>query len=250
MGKNDGYGFIKIYRNIATNSIWDDRPYSKGQAWIDILLRVNHQPKKVLVDEKWIEIMPGQTVWSIKDMAEKWGWSRGKVSRFVNGLQSEQMLHQKRTSKFTQITVVNWKKYQQNGHQTDIKRTSNGHQTDTNKNEKNVKNEKNIYKSNDLVEIKKIYDLFIQAFEKNPNTYKLTDKRKTKIRQRLKDAGYEMLAKAIKNTANSEFHRGDNDRGWKADLDFITRSYEQVERLSELDKENKVVTERAAWFYD
>ena len=243
-------GFVKVYRNITNNTLWDDKPFSRGHAWIDLLLRVNHKPSKVLVDDTWIEIKPGETIWSIKDMANRWGWSRGKVARFVDGLQTEHMVNQKRTSKFTKITVVNWNKYQQNGHQTDIKRTSNGHQTDTNKNVKNVKNDKEIYKSNDFVEMQNIYDLFIKLFEKNPNTYKLTDKRKLKIKQRLKDAGAEMLTKAIKNTAESDFYRGDNNRGWKADLDFITRSYEQVERLSQIDETNKVVEERANWFYE
>lgn len=242
-------GFVKVYRNITENSLWDDKPYSKGQAWIDLLMRVNHKASKVLVDDSWIEINPGETVWSIKDMAVRWGWSRGKVGRFVDGLQTEHMVNQKRTSKFTKITVVNWSKFQQNEHHMDIKRTSNGHQTDTNKNVKNVKNER-IIKSNDLVKTQSVYDLFIKLFDKNPNTYKLTDKRKLKIKARLKDAGYEMLAKAIENTSKSEFHRGDNDRGWTADLDYITRSYENVEKLAALETIKTVVTERASWFYD
>lgn len=60
--------------------------------------------------------------------------------------------------------------------------------------------------------------------------YKLTDKRKAKIISRLDDAGFEMLKKAIKNVAKSDFHRGNNDNGWSADLaEFICRSYEKVE---------------------
>ena len=66
----------------------------------------------------------------------------------------------------------------------------------------------------------------------------MTDKRKQKIQARLKDAGIEMLIKAIVNTASSSFHTGDNDRGWHADLDFIVRSYEQVERLAGMDKQD------------
>jgi hypothetical protein len=72
----------------------------------------------------------------------------------------------------------------------------------------------------------------VDKFAKNPNTYKLTDKRKAKIRARLKDAGKAMLEQAIINTSSSPFHMGDNDRGWCADLDYIVRSYEQVEKLA------------------
>ena len=89
------------------------------------------------------------------------------------------------------------------------------------------------------VEIQSIYDFFISSFNKNPNQYKLTRSRKQKISARLKDAGADMLMKAIKNTAGSEFHNGDNDRGWVADLDFIIRSYEQVERLSNINLAKK-----------
>lgn len=89
---------------------------------------------------------------------------------------------------------------------------------------------------NNNVEIQSIYDHFIKKFNKNPNTYKLTDQRKRKIKARLKDAGSDMLTKAIDNTAVSEFHRGENDRGWCADLDFIIRSYEQVERLAAMNE--------------
>lgn len=69
--------------------------------------------------------------------------------------------------------------------------------------------------------------------------YKLTPKRRDAIIRRLDDAGYEMLVRAIRNIGKSDFHRGDNDRGWKADLaDFLCRSYEQVEKFAnQNDKE-------------
>lgn len=82
-------------------------------------------------------------------------------------------------------------------------------------------------------DVEEVFEKYVKAFD-SPNT-KLSPLRKTKIRQRLEDAGKEMLLKAIENTSKSPHHIGDNDRGWKANLDFIIRSYEQVERLSELD---------------
>jgi hypothetical protein len=108
---------------------------------------------------------------------------------------------------------------------------------------------KNNNASNDTAEsskqIQHVYDYFIKQFDSNPAQYRLTPKRKTKIKARLKDCGQETLTKAIDNVAASGFYRGDNDRNWKADLDFITRSYEQVEKLSQLD--TKQVTYKADW---
>lgn len=95
-------------------------------------------------------------------------------------------------------------------------------------------NNKNTNKNNNKVEVQRTYDVFIEKFGKNPNQYKLTDKRRKLIARRLNDAGVEIVLKAIENTASNSFYTGDNDRGWSADLDFILRSYEQVERLSQL----------------
>jgi hypothetical protein len=85
------------------------------------------------------------------------------------------------------------------------------------------------------IQIQSIYDLFIKEFKKNPNQCKLSEVRKNKIKARLNDAGEEMLIKAIKNTAQAPFYRGDNDSGWKATLDFIIRSYEKVEELANME---------------
>lgn len=80
--------------------------------------------------------------------------------------------------------------------------------------------------------IRLIYDFYIDKFGNNPNQFRLTDQRKAKIKLRLKQNGTDQLKQAIEYVANSPFHRGDNDRGWRADLDFIIRTQEQVERLA------------------
>lgn len=81
---------------------------------------------------------------------------------------------------------------------------------------------------------RRVYDEFVKCFGKNPNQYRLSPARAAKLKVRLRDAGEDMLLTAIRNTAASDFHRGDNDRGWTADLDFIIRSYEQVEKLANM----------------
>lgn len=88
--------------------------------------------------------------------------------------------------------------------------------------------------SKDLAATQRVFDHYVKLFNAS-QTYKLSDGRRRKLQARLSDAGEALLTKAITNTANSAWHRGENDRGWKADLDFIIRSYEQVERLANLD---------------
>lgn len=143
-------GWISIHRQIKDNFIWKQKPFSKGQAWIDILLRVNHQPKKVPIGNQIIEVEEGQTIWSILDMADSWGWSRKKVDNFLKLLEKEQMLYNKRTTKYTTLTVINWGLYQneeqQKEQQKSINGTSKEQQKNTNNNDNNDNNDNNTIK--------------------------------------------------------------------------------------------------------
>lgn len=50
---------------------------------------------------------------------------------------------------------------------------------------------------------------------------KLTEVRRKKIKARIKEYSVDDWSKAMKAIYNSKFLRGDNDRGWKADFDFL-----------------------------
>ena len=57
-----------------------------------------------------------------------------------------------------------------------------------------------------------------------PKAMKITKARKSKIVARLKDCdGIEGWKAAIEKLGNSEFCQGKNDRGWKADFDFLLK---------------------------
>ena len=89
-------------------------------------------------------------------------------------------------------------------------------------------------KENSNKEMDMVYQHYLDRFGTTANRYKLTDKRKAKLRSRLHDCGADMLIYAIDHARADYFYNGDNDRGWKADLDFIVRSYENVEKLANL----------------
>lgn len=61
---------------------------------------------------------------------------------------------------------------------------------------------------------------------------RLTEKRKAKIASRLEDLDFTKCAAAIKHVAQSEFHRGENDRRWMASIEWIFSSVEKTEEWS------------------
>lgn len=106
-------GWIRIYRRLRDSWIWKDKePFDKRSAWIDLLLIVNHKNKKIPFENTFIEIERGQTLTSIKQLAERWHWSRHKVSDFLDQLEQDTMIIQVRDTRKTLVSVVNYEKYQ------------------------------------------------------------------------------------------------------------------------------------------
>ncbi len=87
-------------------------------------------------------------------------------------------------------------------------------------------------KNDEKEEVDNIFNLWLSCFGLSGR--KLTPGRQVKIRRRLKDCGKEQLELAIQNASQDYFYRGDNDRGWQADIDYICRSAEIVERLANM----------------
>ena len=103
-------GWIKLHRQIVDNWIWEDP--AKLKAWLDILLMVNHEDKKILVNGQLVTIKRGEKLTSIIKLAERWKWSKRRVMRFLDLLEDDEMCTTKRTTNGTTIKVVNYADYQ------------------------------------------------------------------------------------------------------------------------------------------
>jgi hypothetical protein len=74
-------------------------------------------------------------------------------------------------------------------------------------------------------------DLFLEAFNsKFASHYHPTVGRRVKLNMRLKTFTIDQILVAITNLAASPWHRGENDRGWVADPDFLLRADEQIDK--------------------
>ena len=104
-------GWISLDRQIQEHWIWQDR-FSKGQAWIDLLLLANHEDSKQLYKGELVTCKRGDVNRSIKWLSERWGWSRKAVKHFLDLLERDGMVATEVTTNRTTITLVNWEKYQ------------------------------------------------------------------------------------------------------------------------------------------
>ena len=150
------YGYIKVYRSLLENVIWKDKPYSKGQAWLELIMLANHTDKKILINGKVDIVKRGQIFTNRRELADRWGWSTKKVDNFIKLLKTEEMVTAKGTTNGITLTIENYGFYQSKGdtvsHTRDTSEdtaeatsedTAEGTQNKKKKNKNNKKNNKN-----------------------------------------------------------------------------------------------------------
>lgn len=150
-------GWIKIHRKLLEcDDIWDyDEPYTRRDAWIELLLLANHSDKSIIFDNHRIIVKRGQYLTSVRKLSARWQWGKHKTLNFLRLLEECEMIEKESDSRRTLITIVNYGIYQATENEEgtvkrqlgDSEGTVKGQSLATNKNDKecnkNEKNEKN-----------------------------------------------------------------------------------------------------------
>ena len=105
-------GWIRLHRSITDTWLWKDEPYDRARAWIDLLLLANYEDKIALHRGNTVECKRGDVNLSILNLAQRWKWSRKKVTHFLKMLENDNMVTTKVTTTRTIITIVNYDIYQ------------------------------------------------------------------------------------------------------------------------------------------
>lgn len=144
-------GWISINRKIQSHWLWvEKREFSKLEAWIDILLTVNHSEQKVMIKNTLFTVKRGDSIQSLDTWAKRWNWNKSKVRRFFMLLENDSMIVTKNESKTTRLTVCNYDSYQdmRNDNETIMKHKRNDNETimTPNNNDNNINKENNVNK--------------------------------------------------------------------------------------------------------
>lgn len=167
-------GWIKLHRQLAENKLWFSEPFTKSQAWIDLVLHANHEDGSFWVRGIEVHVQRGEIAWSEVTMAERWQWSRNKVRRFVAWLEHERQVEQQIISKITsKIRIINYDKYQ--GDTTERQQKDNRRNT----NKKNKKNKN----STELRSDESQNPMYYQPVDEDGNPLRRRNKKKDKPQQ-------------------------------------------------------------------
>jgi len=89
-------GFVKIPRSILIEDQWLKEPFTKGQAWLDLIMLANWEPGRITVQGLLVPVGRGEVGWSEGALADRWKWSVGKVRRFFDELEQHGRCSRKR----------------------------------------------------------------------------------------------------------------------------------------------------------
>jgi hypothetical protein len=144
-------GWIKLHRKSIKNPAFK-KPLT-WHYWQYCLLKANHEPNKIIWNNKDFTVDTGSFITGRKIAAKETGLSEQNIRTAIKTLVNLKMIEistTKSTSKFSYVTVCKYKEYQlqnsSSNHQINQQVTSNqpatNQQPTTNKNDKNEKNEK------------------------------------------------------------------------------------------------------------
>ena len=217
-------GFILLHRQLEANWLWLSEPFTKGQAWVDLLILASHSGNTCFIRGNKIELKTGEIGYSKEQLASRWKWSRKKVLNFLKMLEKEQQIEQQKTPSLVVVRIVNYEKYQKKEQQT----------TQQKNNRKPTEEHKQIIKNNDNND-KEINN---ERFEEFWNLY---DYKKSKPKailayeKAIKIDSHENILNGVKAYIKS---RGNDKQYWKHPTTWLNAHAWQDEYNTKNNKHN------------
>lgn len=79
--------FLPVARKFFHGDLWTmRREFSDAEAWLDMLALAAYQPETRLCSGHAISLQPGELIGSLRFLADRWTWSKGRTERFLGAL--------------------------------------------------------------------------------------------------------------------------------------------------------------------
>jgi len=171
------------------------------------------------------ELRRGELYGSIRALAHDWAWSHKAVRTFLGRLEHAEMValrHQEGT-RAQIITILNYARYQRWVQEQGTPEAHDGHTPGT---EKGALYNKEHEHNHDLEALEAFTSYNSLALQLGlPQASTLTPSRRQLLKARLREhGGLTGWHRALDNLKASPFLRGENDSGFRANLDFVLRA--------------------------
>jgi hypothetical protein len=227
-------GWIAISRDLFEHGFFAREPMSEREAWVWMIARAAWKDTRHRIGGEVVDVPRGSFFCTLRELQQAWGWGSDKrVRTFLKRLENGRMVDANVTAKKTQITICNYDEYQEAGRNRDASEDENGRNRDALKEQVNNKQETKEEDTNvsSVVSRSKPADDCLAHFNAVaarvgwPQVQKITPARRAALSQRISDVGGEdAWRQAIDRAARSPHLTGQNNRGWVADFDWLTKA--------------------------
>jgi len=268
-------GYTKTHRRVQEHWLWKDKPFARGQAFLDLVLLASHENTRFMLGNRRIQLQRGQLLNSLDQLAFRWGWGEKRTRNFIEVLVEEGMIVKESTAHYTVITIRNYDKWQgdgtgrenaspeaglpegrtkagpgpeagnQKGRRPSVEMTESEEirveQKPDAEMEKGAQKAdiQEVQEEQEREEVKKketppdepipyklVVDLYHSACPSLPRIIKVTPDRKIHIAARWREYGQGMrpFIQLFHTAQASAFLTGDNQRNWKASLDWLMQA--------------------------
>lgn len=122
-------GYVFVWRKLQDHPLWKKKPWSEGQLWADLIMSAvwEQEGRDITVRGQVIHLNRGQVAISLREMAEKAGWTV-RACRTTHAKWKSDTQIDTRTGKVTSIiSITNYDQYQPGGTPNDTRNSEKRH---------------------------------------------------------------------------------------------------------------------------
>lgn len=217
-------GHFKVSREVWDHPAFRPGEMTQREAFFWMLSEAAWKPHTRRLGGLVVDLERGQFAASTRYMAKVFQWTEARVRRYLNMLAEWQIIDAASDAGVTVVTVCNYDKYQGERRSSDAPIDAAATQDRRTTDAREKAGKQGSTEPNGSEEGESALEIYHAECPDLPKVQKLTAKRKSALAARLRDVGgLEGWREACRRASASPFLAGENERGWRADFDFLTR---------------------------
>ena len=226
--------FISVPRSLFADSAFPPEPFTRREAFIDLVQRATREPISVPIKGGIINIERGEVVVSMRSLAARWGWSKSKVENVLKEFGLWTLIGQRTDGVITVVSINNYDVFQ---HPVDTNVDTNEDANwDNNKNIRNKEEKKDTIVSKEKLTPSEVAELWNSICTNLPSVQRMSEGRASKVRKRIKEFGEDDPRTFVENlfkTINSSDFLCGRVTNWKASFDWVFNNSENWVKVIE-----------------
>lgn len=100
-------GRVSVPRELADLTVWKKRPFDAGHAIGDLFMKANTEAGSYKYPGGLVVMyQPGWVLWSNKALAERWGWTRETVEKFLGELERCEVIQRVEVGQSRRVIIL------------------------------------------------------------------------------------------------------------------------------------------------